>query len=416
MTAPRATGAVAEAPGARPPGPSPLRNPVVRRVLAAEFVSSLGTQMTVLALPWFVLVTSGSAARMGLVFVVQMLPVALFGLPAGILVARWGALRVTVAGDAVNAVLIASVPLLHLAGLLPFWALLLIVAGTGTVAAAYMPAQRLLLSEATGDEEAAAVASNAYFETATSGARLIGPAVAGGLIGLIGTLNVLWIDAATFALSALLLLGLPRRAVAAPPESLTGEMRAGVRFMLRDTVIRTLSLAALGYGLLMPFVLLALPVLTKVRYDEDPHIAGLLLAAWGGGTVVGTLLVARLARRLAPVVLGSLGGLGVALPLWLLPVDLPAAAVALVVATSCLFMPAISAPAITLMTTRPPEHLRPYVMPVFAVTAMLATPLAYATAGLLFDRFRPGPVLLGVAAGASLCALLLLSLNRHRAD
>ncbi|WP_326594994.1 MFS transporter [Streptomyces sp. NBC_01803] len=415
MTVSEAAGPVETAGGGRF-GLGPLRQRGVRRVLAAEFVSSLGTQMTTLALPWFVLVTTGSPARMGLVFVIQILPIALFGLSAGILVARWGALRITVVGDLANAALIASVPLLHIAGLLPFWTLLLIVAGTGTVAAAYLPAQRLLLSEVVGDDPSAAMAGNAFFETATSGARLIGPAVAGGLIGLIGTLNVLWIDAGTFVVSALLLLGLPRRAAAAPPESFTGEMKAGVRYMLRDKVIRTLSIAALGYGLLMPFVLLSLPVLAKVRYDADPHVAGALLAAWGGGTVAGTLVVATLARRVAPVVLGSIGGVGVALPLWLMPLDQPAVTVALAVAASCAFLPAITAPAITLMTTRPPEHLRPYVMPVFATAAMLAGPLAYAAAGLLFERFRPGPVLLGVAAGASLCALLLLSLTRHRAD
>lgn len=392
-----------------------LRRPGTRRVLAAEFTSSLGTQMTTLALPWFVLVTSGSPARTGLVFVLQIAPTLLLGLFSGALVARLGARRVMVAGDVIDAVLIAAIPVLHLAHALPFWALLLLVAGTGTVGAAYLPAQRLLLADTVGGQEAAGLAANALFETATSGARLIGPAVAGALIGVVGALNVIWIDAATFVLSALLLL---RTADAPRTEAAPGDGRidvlAGVRYIRRDVVMRRLCLAACGYGVVMPFLLLALPVLARARYGADPHVAGWLLAAWGGGTVAGTLLVATFAQAVPPIVFGSLAGVGVAVPLWFMPLGQPAATAALCVAATCAFMPGITAPAVTLVATRPPEGLRPYVLPVFAVAAMGPAPLAYAAAGLLYERYAPGAVLAGIAALATVCAVFLLSLVRHR--
>lgn len=381
------------------------------RIVTAEFISAFGTQMTTLALPWFVLVTTGSAARMGLVFVVQLLPTAVLGVPAGMLMARWGARRITIVGDAVDAVLIAAVPALYLSGSLPFWGLLLIIGAVGTVGAGYLSAQRILLSEAAGGDEAAVTAGNALLETATSSARLAGPALAGFLIALFGALNVLWIDAATFAVSAALLSGIPRRTTVTATVPSTGDMWAGVRYVFGDPVIRTVLLAALGYGLVMPFVMLSLPVLTRAHYGADPHVAGWLLAAWGGGTAVGTLLVARLARRTPPVRLAAYGGIGVALPLWLVPWPQPAVTLALVVAVSCLFLPAISAPAVALVTLRPPERLRPHVLPVFATAATVAGPLAYAGAGLVFDRCSPGDVMVWVAAGASACALLLLTLR-----
>ena len=56
-----------------PPAGEHCRNPVMRAILAAEAVSSLGTQMTFVALPWFVLTATGSATRMGLVFAVELL-------------------------------------------------------------------------------------------------------------------------------------------------------------------------------------------------------------------------------------------------------------------------------------------------------------------------------------------------------
>lgn len=394
---------------------SPLRSWQFRKVLTAEFITSLGTQMTTLALPWFVLTTSGSPARMGLVFLIQILPVPLLSMWAGLLVARWGPRRVTIVGDLANAVLVASVPALYLADMLPFWALLVIVALIGCVASGYLSAQRVLLAEAIGPDEGAVTAGNALFETATSTARLIGPAGAGFLIAQFGALNVLWIDAASFALSAALLTGLPRR-VPRPEAAAAHNMTEGVRYLLRDPVLRTMSLAALGYGALMPVVLLALPVMARTRYGSDPHVAGWLLSAWGGGTALGTLVVARLARRMSPTRLAAWGGVGAAVVLWFLPWDQPAVTTALTVAAGCMFLPAVTAPAVALMTLRPPEHLRPHVVPVFGALVFTASPVAYAVAGVLFEQFAVGTVLAGVAVGASLCSLVLLSLVRGPAD
>ncbi|KUL62376.1 MULTISPECIES: MFS transporter [unclassified Streptomyces] len=392
--------------------PSPLRSWRFRRVIAAEFTSSVGTQMTTLALPWFVLMTSGSPARMGLVFLIQILPVPLLAMPAGLLVARWGARRVTIAGDLASALLTAAVPTLYVAGMLPFWALLVIVALIGCVTSAYLSAQRLLLTESIGHDEGVVTAGNALFETATSTARLVGPGVAGFLIARFGALNVLWVDAASFALSAVLLVGLPRTAPATEPTS-SHHMAEGVRCLLRDRVLRTLALAALGYGMLMPIVMLALPVLAKNRYDADPHVAGWLLAAWGGGTALGTVVVARLARRFPPVRLAAAGGVGAAAGLWCLPWDQPVTTLTVTVAAGCMFLPAVTAPAVALMMLRPPEHLRPHVVPVFGAAVFVASPIAYGVAGVLFEHLAVSTVLTAVAVGASLCALLLLCLARR---
>ncbi|GHH24518.1 MFS transporter [Streptomyces rubradiris] len=391
---------------------SPLRSGQFRRVVAAEFISSVGTQMTTLALPWFVLTTSGSPARMGLVFLIQILPVPLLSMPAGLLVARWGARRVTVVGDVCNAALSAAVPALYLADMLPFWALAVIVALFGCVASAYLSAQRMLLTETIGSDEGLVTAGNALFETATSTARLVGPAIAGFLIARFDALDVLWLDAVSFAVSAALLTGLPRRAPApqAPPAH---NMAEGVRYLVRDPVLRTMSLAVLGYGTLMPVVMLALPVLARTRYDADPHVAGWLLAAWGGGTALGTVAVARIARRVPPVRLAAAGGLGAALLLWFLPWDQPVTTLALTVAAGCMFLPGVTAPAVALMTLRPPEHLRPHVVPVFGAVVFVASPVAYGVAGLLFEQLAVGTVLTAVAVLASLCALLLLGLARR---
>ena len=62
-------------------------------LFVAEIVSTTGSEMAAVALPWFVLVTTGSAAKMSLVLAVEILPIALLGIPSGALISRLGLRR-----------------------------------------------------------------------------------------------------------------------------------------------------------------------------------------------------------------------------------------------------------------------------------------------------------------------------------
>src|SRR5439155_7788648 len=97
-----------------------LRNPSLLALLAAELVSRIGSTMTFLALPWFVLVTTHSPAKMGIVLAVELAPTALLGIPSGTLVSRYGARLVMLGADLTRVPLMASLPILHAAGLLTF--------------------------------------------------------------------------------------------------------------------------------------------------------------------------------------------------------------------------------------------------------------------------------------------------------
>ena len=97
-----------------------LRNRSLAALLAAEIVSTTGSQMTWLALPWFVLLTSGSATRMSLVVAAALIGVAAGAIPGGKLVARIGARRTMMLCDGVRGPVILALPLLHWAGALTF--------------------------------------------------------------------------------------------------------------------------------------------------------------------------------------------------------------------------------------------------------------------------------------------------------
>ena len=158
---------------------SALRSRPLIALLTAEGVSSLGSQMTFLARPWFVLVTTGSAAKMSIVLAVEILPIALLGIPSGALVAKLGARTTMVVGDAGRAPLMLAIPLLHEAGLLSFPVLLVCVFALGCFIAPYFSAQRLILPELVGNDERTVGQANAVVEGTQRATALLGPSVAG---------------------------------------------------------------------------------------------------------------------------------------------------------------------------------------------------------------------------------------------
>jgi MFS family permease len=213
-----------------------LRNRSLAALLVSEVVSSVGSRMTALALPWFVLVTTGSPTRMGVVLAAELLPMGLLGIPSGAVISRLGARRTMLVSDAVRVPLMASIPLLHAAGALSFPVLLALVFAFGVFWAPYFAAQRVILPELLGEDERTIAQANSVIEGATQTSGLLGPPIAGALIPLIGTSNVLYLDAATFAFSVLVvLLFVPARARAVLEA--TGGMFAGLAFFVRDELL-----------------------------------------------------------------------------------------------------------------------------------------------------------------------------------
>jgi|SRR5450755_1235990 predicted MFS family arabinose efflux permease len=396
--------------------PSLLRKPAIAGLLLSEVVSSAGSQMSTMALPWFVLATTGSVTRMGLVFAAELIPLAPLGILAGIFVARFGVRRTMLLGDAARAPLIAAVPLLHLLGLLSFPVLLVIVMAVGTVTTPYIAAQRLALPEVVGDDEQVMMRASGLLEAAIRGAGLIGPALAGAVIGLIGAVNVLWVDAATFALSLVVLLPTLRirvnRAGAVP----AGGLLAGARAVLGDRLLACVAGVATLYGLFFPFVIASLPVMAELRYGHNAHVAGALLASWGGGALLGALTVGRLAARFRPLRMGAGAALALDGSLWFLPWHLPALAIGGVLVAAGIFTPLLNAPLITLLMTRTEPSVRAQAITFVLAANLLAGPMAYAVSGPLFSHWGTEPVLIVVAVGLAVCPLILARITVRPSD
>src|SRR5215510_9002651 len=372
--------------------------------------------MTFLALPWFVLVTTGSAAKMSIVLAVEILPVALLGIPSGALIAKLGARTTMVIGDAARAPLMLSIPILHQAGALTFPLLLVLVFALGCFIAPYFSAQRLILPELVGDDERTVGQANAIVEGTQRAMALLGPSLAGVLIAAIGTANVLYVDAATFFISFVILAALvPRRPPVAESEDARG-LLAGIRFLLRDPLLRVLAITALFLNMFGQMLAASLPVLAFDEFDESSKVAGLFFAAFGAGSLVGAVLAIKLVPKFDPIRLGAVSLVALTVPIPLLGLPLPAAAVILVLFAGAIFGPLVNAPLIGVLTIRTPETLRPKVMTGLITMAMLAGPIGLLVVGPLLGAWGPRPVLLFVAVGQFLASLPFAYIALRRSE
>jgi MFS family permease len=391
---------------------APLADRPVRALLGAELLSSTGTAMTGLALPWFVLETTGSPARTGLVAAAGWAPAVLLAIPAGGLATRLGPRRTMIACDLARAPLVAAVPVLHGLGLLSLGLLVALAFAIGVFVAPHLASQRALLPELLGAHDGAVLRANAVLQAANRLPVVLGPALAGALIALTGPADVLLLDAATFLGSAALLVALVPEG-GRPPRQDTRDTWAGVRHIAADAILRPAVLAAAAIELAAQALFLALPVLAFVEFERRPGVAGLLVAAWGVGALLGSAAAFRLADR-DPLALIRAAAIAQALPLWLLAVDAPPALAAAALLASGAANPLVTAPFVTLATLGVPEALRARVMLAFLAATTAAGGLGLALAGPLAEALGVRTLLLGVAAVATLAATGFAVATRRR--
>jgi MFS family permease len=374
-------------------------------LLAAEVISTTGSQMTLLALPWFVLVTTGSPARMGLVVAADLLPMVVLATPGGAVAGRLGARRTMLACDLARLPLVALVPLLHALGALSFPVLVGLVALHGVFWPPYWASQGALLAELAGDDRQRLTRASALLQAATRLTLLAGPALGGVLIGWLGPAEVLVVDAASYLVAFVLVAWLVPAGGGRPAaEDLRG-MLAGMRVLARDRLLRafmvSVSLSQMGFQTL----LIALPVLAYSRHGRDPRVAGLLIGAWGGGALAGSLAALRLPSRLPPLTVASLAGLGQALPLWQLAAPLPAVAAVAVLGLAGLANGIRVPPLRAVTLLRMPPGVRVQAMTAESTLSTAAGLLALALAGPALETLGTTPVLAGVAAVATTAAV-----------
>ena len=393
----------------------PVKRSAISALVLAETISVLGTRMTYLALPWFVLSTTGSPGKMSLVLAAEILPMAILGIPSGAVVQKLGSRTTMLVADFARAPILVSIPLLHAAGVLSFGLLLGIVALLGCFMPPYFASQRTILPELVGEDERRMSQANSSIEGGSAFAALIGPALAGALIPFIGAPNVLYVDAATYFIAFVLILTfVPRRKTVAG--AVQHGVMAGVRFILQDKLLAPMAMTMIGYGFLSAGMSAGLPVYAFDEFDGSSWIAGLFYTALGAGALVGSLLAVLAVKRVAPLRLAAFGLFAFSIPLWVLPFLPPWPVVFAALFMATFFTPLVNGPIIAVLTSRTPEDLRAKVMTAVISVNTLAAPLGFLLAGQVLERWGVVPLFTAVVIGITWMAIVFAAIVWRRSD
>ncbi len=256
-----------------------------------------------IAIPWFVLTTTGSATQTGLVAFAEMTPMVLLMALGGPVIDRLGPRRVAVACDLGSSVAVALIPILYAVGLLTFPILLAVVGLAGALRGPGDVAKYSLVPSVT---QAAGVSTERVTGIESSVERtasMFGAAVGGALIAGIGPTNALVVDAVSFLLSAGVLawstVGIePVPAETGESEPYRRRMADGWRFLRREPVLLGLSVMVAATNLLdLAWVAVLLPVWARDSGRTAAAI-GLVLAVFAGASVLGSLVAAWWGERM----------------------------------------------------------------------------------------------------------------------
>ena len=383
------------------------RDRTLLAVVVARFVSLTGTNMTTVALPWFVLATTGSTVKMGLVLACGTLPAFVLGIPGGSVVAALGARRSLVLGDVLRAPLIVAVPILHAAGHLSFPALLVLVTAIGVFSVPYAAAASSLLPEIVGEDEQEVARAQASLQVAIQVTGIVGPVAAGVLIPVLGAPQLLYLDGASYALSAFIVVAFVHGGRAVARAARRRGVFAGVRYVFADSLLASIVTVGLIAHVGLAALFASLPALA-FRDFHDARAAGVLFTADAVGSVLGGLLAMRLARRVKPLLLGIVGFAAMSAPLWLLTIGTPLPLAGVVLFLFGIGAPLGVSPITAIITTRAPAEIRPQVVAAFLSITSAGIPLGAVLTGYAIERTGFRTTYAAVAAAMTFATLLLV--------
>lgn len=378
-------------------------------VLSANGVSLVGDMMVAVAMPWFVLETTGSVVQMGLAGAVVGVGALTASVAGGPLVDRIGLRRASVLSDLSAGAAVVAIPLLYWADLLPFAVFLGLAFLISVLNAPGDLARRALMPTLAYWAGTSLERANSADTAIPRIAQLAGPVLGGLLVAAFGAAEVLLINAATFGLSALAVaLGVPWKADAEsrqpedPPEDTQvfadcrmtrsparqyfSDLAEGFRFVRSSGLLMSLIVIAIGANLIeKPLMSVVAPVYAESVYGSAASF-GAMLGAFGAGALAGTLgfgvLASQLPRRatfitcllLAPLVM--FGALALRPPLAVL--------LALLVVSGVLFGPMNSLLATTVQETTPPALLGRAFGTIVALS-MVGVPIGATASGLVVE-------------------------------
>lgn len=415
-----------------------LRLTVMRRVFYAQVVSLLGDFLAIFAVISIVTYRlNGTPAQVTGVQIAYMLPLALLGPLSGVFVDRWPLKPTLIASDLIRAVLV-----LLLMVTTTLWQIYAILGALSCVSSFFAPAQSVTIRSHVPPN--GLMSANALMQMAMLGARIVGPAAAGGLVSAFGPTVCYAVDFVSFLVSAALIGSVaitrpgndPERAAkrersgpsaSGAPEgtgakrrirSLIDEMGEGMRFIFHHAAISFVVMAMAAGMFVMGCFGPLIAIYVREWLHAESGVFGVVSAMVGTGMLFGMPFVRRVSGRVtnATLVLSGLAGIGLGA---LLLGAVPVLAMSMLACFTLGFAFAgVIVPAQTLMQQETPASLMGRISSTTMSVVFFAQLVGLALSGLLAQTF-------GVRAVFFLCAVLawaltgagklLLSTERHAA-
>jgi len=270
------------------------------RYWAAATISSFGTAVTAVAMP--VLVIQGlkaSAFSVGVVNAAQFVPYAVLGLIAGVYADRWRRQRILVWSSVGRAASLGALPVLWAFGALEVWTLVVLLLAFGAFSVFGFAATQSLLPQLVPRDRL--VEANARLDQSDAAARTVGPALGGGLVGLLGAPVAIAVDAVSYLADAVLNAGLrvdEKPADRTVQRHLRREIGEGLRWTYRHPTLTPLAVSTHVWFVANAAGFTALAVVALREMGLSAFVFGLLVAASGMASLVGATASPTVGRRL----------------------------------------------------------------------------------------------------------------------
>jgi MFS family permease len=296
-----------------------------RLYFTSQVVSQLGTSFTQFALPLLVFKLTGSPTNLALTTAATFVPYLLFGLVLGAVVDQVDRRRMMILVDLGRAAVIAVLPMLSAAGALEVWHIYVVAFVGSTLGILFDCGEFAAVPSLVPADDL--VTANGWIMATNSAGQVLGPVLAGLLLALVPVASLLWVDAASFLVSSVVLLSIRQSFNSGDAPALAGDAAAsrlrrvrrdvvdGLRYVLGHPVLRSISLMMALINFVSSSSQSQLVLFAKERLAATDTEVGVLFAAGSAGVVVVSLFAGRIRRRLsfAVTALGALVVCGLAL-------------------------------------------------------------------------------------------------------
>jgi MFS family permease len=275
---------------------SPLRNSNLALYLSSQAISFIGTFMQATAQSWVVWQISRSTSALGLVAMLGSIPMLLFGAFAGVWADRLDRRKVLIWAQITSMLLAFFFAFLLQTHLIQLWHIYVLSFALGCVTALDMPTNSAFVSDLSGIEQVrkAVVLNNMVVQIS----RMVGPALAGWLLGALGIASAFWLNGASFlAVIGCLIIIRSQQLIKPAVETKQGNMSEAFRFVARkqriqDLLILCFLITFFGYSSGQLF-----PAIVTEYLHGGPEILGIILGASGAGSLASAILFLPFIQR-----------------------------------------------------------------------------------------------------------------------